>query len=551
MIPLRRKSIRLRRPVTSTRSQLIRKRFIPKQISRVTRQPIRIGQKQRQGRIFRPLTGFSLSRRSQTIIQQKNSSLRKKMVIVKPAIPPRPKTPPPPPPPPSLPILLSPSKEEGLKFYRDKLRVKTDKVDLFDKVLRSHVVGNYILKYNNYYEDLQQAPETSRLQLPDQLGKMFVLSTNPENYRYFRNRIGPWNRFIEIWNNAPSALWQHILDKKMPCATVIHDNSDLCYSPHIIHRLNKIFEDVSSMQIPADIIYFGYEYPNSEGVLSYWINASGAQKLLSSRQVPYEVYMQPPLHGLAPGITPHEFIPPEFEIEEYTSRICDEWKSTRLPEPATKILQWPISLKPIFALSLRIERFEALMERMKHWKSLVQLFPATDGRKINIDHWWQIGRLKEHLTNGQVGCYESHCRMWKKIVDDNLPYALILEDDADIVYSQETVSRLEEVLSELKTISWDIVYIGNFTAIPGRGPLQPFKRKVTDHLFEMSTWDGLHTYYLSNRCARLLLRHAFPIECAVDIYIHHQVSKQNMLALSMVPGLDFVVPNVSDTLRFI
>ncbi len=241
----------------------------------------------------------------------------------------------------------------------------------------------------------------------------------------------------------------------------------------------------------------------------------------------------------------------ELDIEQYT---VPEWKDLKIPTISDDVLElkWPTELNPMFVLSLRPERYEAFLDRMKHWRNKVELFPATDGRKINLDYWRRQGRLNSDRNNGEVGCYESHCRMWKKIVHENIPHALIIEDDADIRYSPETVDRLEEILSELKTVpDWDIVYIGNFTAIPGHGPLHPFKRQVTPHLFEMSNWEGLHTYYISNRCARKFLDQAFPIRTAVDIYMAEQFSKQNLLALAMVPGLDFVVPNISDTSRFI
>lgn len=33
------------------------------------------------------------------------------------------------------------------------------------------------------------------------------------------------------------------------------------------------------------------------------------------------------------------------------------------------------------------------------------------------------------LISGAIGCYLSHIRIYKKIVEDNIPYAIIFEDD--------------------------------------------------------------------------------------------------------------------------
>jgi hypothetical protein len=117
----------------------------------------------------------------------------------------------------------------------------------------------------------------------------------------------------------------------------------------------------------------------------------------------------------------------------------------------------------------------------------------------------------------------------------------VLEDDADITYTQDTVNRLNMVLDELKTVSdWDVLYIGNIG-------LHPIKRTVTAHLNEPSGWEGLYTYFITQAGARKLLRNAFPIAKPVDIYVGDEARKGNVRLLAMSPPLNFVVPVKSDT----
>ena len=107
------------------------------------------------------------------------------------------------------------------------------------------------------------------------------------------------------------------------------------------------------------------------------------------------------------------------------------------------------------------------------------------------------------------------------------------------------------MLAELKTISsWDIVYIGNDSAVKG-APRFPIKRQITKHLVELSNWEVLHTYLITNRCAHAFLQDAFPIRDAIDVFMGTVFAKHNVLALGMVPSLDWTVPNESDTNRFI
>jgi GR25 family glycosyltransferase involved in LPS biosynthesis len=141
-------------------------------------------------------------------------------------------------------------------------------------------------------------------------------------------------------------------------------------------------------------------------------------------------------------------------------------------------------------------------------------------------------------------------RIWQKIVDENLPYALVLEDDANIEYSQQTVDRLQEMLTELNKLpKWDIVYLGNTTFYPPYQPRCPFKSKHSEHLFEVSTWEGTYTYFISNACARAFVKNAFPVRGAIDIYMSEQFTQQNLTALSMVPALNFTMNYPSDTTR--
>lgn len=264
---------------------------------------------------------------------------------------------------------------------------------------------------------------------------------------------------------------------------------------------------------------------------------------------PMPVIAQPPPPPPVPSPPPptetkQQLVDPVANIEHYSSNIVTELKRQMVPRFYDPVLTWPSLLRPIFVISMRSHRYRNLQSQLKHWHSLLTLLPATDGRKIQMDHWIKTGRLRNTtLTNGQVGCYESHVRIWKRIVEQNLPYAMVIEDDADIKYSQTTVDQLNQMLDELKQVPyWDIVYIGNIA-------LHPFKRQVTDHLFQMSNWEGTYTYYISNKCAKRFLETVFPIHLSIDMYMAEQFIKHNLLALALRPALNWIMPNyVSDTI---
>lgn len=61
---------------------------------------------------------------------------------------------------------------------------------------------------------------------------------------------------------------------------------------------------------------------------------------------------------------------------------------------------------------------------------------AVDGGALDViqkhKHFsHRLNRQQYHkvLTTGEIGCYLSHRKVWEKIVDDNLDFAIVLEDD--------------------------------------------------------------------------------------------------------------------------
>ena len=61
-----------------------------------------------------------------------------------------------------------------------------------------------------------------------------------------------------------------------------------------------------------------------------------------------------------------------------------------------------------------------------------QFIKAIDGYQLSDDYIQSISSdyPNNYLTKGEIGCALSHISVYKEIIDNNLPYALILEDDS-------------------------------------------------------------------------------------------------------------------------
>lgn len=78
-------------------------------------------------------------------------------------------------------------------------------------------------------------------------------------------------------------------------------------------------------------------------------------------------------------------------------------------------------IKQLDALGLQYERIPAI-----YGKNLT----AEQKSFVNYHHF--LLRMKRPIKDGEIGCAMSHRMIWQKMLDENIDYALILEDDVII-----------------------------------------------------------------------------------------------------------------------
>src|SRR5262245_14476283 len=82
---------------------------------------------------------------------------------------------------------------------------------------------------------------------------------------------------------------------------------------------------------------------------------------------------------------------------------------------------------------------------------------AVDGSKLLPAELWAYFQAQHLMAAGALGCYASHIKAWEKILRKDLPYALVLEDDAILA------PGLSRLLSDVVTAlpkAWDMVHLG-------------------------------------------------------------------------------------------
>eukprot|EP00434_Breviolum_minutum_P021645 symbB.v1.2.019103.t3/scaffold1548.1/size117880/8 len=133
-------------------------------------------------------------------------------------------------------------------------------------------------------------------------------------------------------------------------------------------------------------------------------------------------------------------------------------------------------------------------------------------------------------TTGEVGCFLSHYAVWHRMVEQNIPAALILEDDFDLQANFK--HRLGEYLSEAEGLDWNLMYVG-------RSPMENDVSVVSDHVVEPGYTLWTVGYILRLDAAKALLeteahQHMIPLDdffsismgCGMDGQYNERISQK-------------------------
>lgn len=115
------------------------------------------------------------------------------------------------------------------------------------------------------------------------------------------------------------------------------------------------------------------------------------------------------------------------------------------------------------------ERLKACARQFEAFDLPFERIDAVDGDDLSntdMDALYNFSQsaYHKHLTSGEIGCYLSHIRVWQKIVDEQLDYAVVLEDD---VILQDNIQQGLAVIESIEQ-PWDIIKLAEV----------PIKRKV-------------------------------------------------------------------------
>ena len=158
------------------------------------------------------------------------------------------------------------------------------------------------------------------------------------------------------------------------------------------------------------------------------------------------------------------------------------------------------------------ERLEDVRRQLDAAGVAFERFPAVDGAALSAEELRRVHRpflwrchVGAPARAGEIGCALTHHGLWRRLVEEKLPAACVLEDDiilrADL---KDILSRLEGVLRPDEP---EVYLLTNYTAAPDDGP---FAVRETDQ--NRST----EAYVLTREAAKRLLKVNAPLTAPCD-----------------------------------
>lgn len=179
----------------------------------------------------------------------------------------------------------------------------------------------------------------------------------------------------------------------------------------------------------------------------------------------------------------------------------------------------------VISLIRETHRRAIIADRLRALDIPFKFFDATDGAAFSPDRSvYDPDRIitwnRKPLTQGQIGCYMSHYRLWQEIASSVDDYALVLEDDAaplpELKHLIESADRLPS--------AWEVVLLSDSTPSINKHSLMTSRSPLTPNIsIDRYIRPGVFTsaYLIHRRGAARLVRTSLPMHGPVDAWKNH------------------------------
>ena len=189
----------------------------------------------------------------------------------------------------------------------------------------------------------------------------------------------------------------------------------------------------------------------------------------------------------------------------------------------------------IFIINLvsAIERHKFMQDQLERLGLEYEFFPAINGRELSkeelkskVSREWSIIYEGRELGLAEIGCALSHLEIYKKIIQEQIEYALILEDDAWITPS------INMVLKNIEEQKW-----GNMAEVILLSDGCKYGKYIINNheyysLFEVKGGYNAHAYIITQKGAQKLYDVLTPICHVADCW--SWIVKHNLIRIRAI-----------------
>ena len=122
---------------------------------------------------------------------------------------------------------------------------------------------------------------------------------------------------------------------------------------------------------------------------------------------------------------------------------------------------------PVFVINLErsVHRRQYAIDHLAGHGVQARIVPAVDGNTLDLDELSQQGvyddslarqKFSRSLSRNEIACTLSHVNVWRKMIADDVPMAMILEDD--VMLAPDIADAITAALDQAPA-NWDIIQL--------------------------------------------------------------------------------------------
>ena len=167
---------------------------------------------------------------------------------------------------------------------------------------------------------------------------------------------------------------------------------------------------------------------------------------------------------------------------------------------------------------------------------IINLEDRLDRKLHIVDEMTKLPQVSYEIVSAirdeSKTCFLSHLKCIQRAKDNNLPYVLVLEDDA--IFTEDCIEIFDRALTEVQTRQWDMLYLG--------ANLNSNAYNITPTLVKLSGAYTTHAYMVHERFYDTILN--LKLDFEIDVCYSKLMNENNVYMCD--PIIAFQLPSYSN-----